>query len=207
MMRRSTWITLAIFAVLVGFTWILQRSQSNKSDNTATITPTVHLKNLYNLDSDQVEEINISDSSGNQIGFYRDSENKQWMITDAPVEQADSLQIESISTRLFDLQAQETLTQTPPLGSIGLVTPSYTITITIYDGSQLITYIGSETAIGSGYYVMVDMGQVEIVDNGAMDDILGLLSNPPLLPTPTPEEVPTENVSTSEPGTQGTDTP
>jgi hypothetical protein len=194
MVRRSTWILLVILAVLVGFTWFFQKYQVNKADNTATVTPTASKANLYEIDSSQASEIAISDSSGGQIGLYRNPVTSDWAVSDVPVEQSDSFQIESIIAQLFSLQVQESLPQTPPLESVGLVSPAYTITIIEPDDSQQVTYVGSPTAIGSGYYVRVDDGQVVIVDKVVMDNVIKMISNPPILATPTPEATsPIEN--------------
>jgi Domain of unknown function (DUF4340) len=207
MVRRPTWILLLVFVLLVGFAWFFQRYQTNKANNVATATPTTSPVNLYNLANTPVDKINITDKAGDKIDFYHDSGSTNWAIAGVPVDQANSFQIESISTQLSSLQVQETLAQSPPLDSIGLVTPAYTITMTTTDGTQLITYVGSQTAVGSGYYVRVDSGQVVIVDKVVMDDILNLLKNPPLLPTATPEVTPTETAPPTESGGQGTPTP
>jgi len=207
MVRRPTWILLVVFAILVGFAWFFQRYQANKADNAATTTPTTSPANLYDLTNIQVDEINITDNAGDKIDLYRDSGSSNWAITDVPVDQADSFKIESISTQLLSLKIKETLTQTPPLDSIGLVTPAYTITMATSDGMQIITYVGTQTAIGSGYYVRVDSGQVVIVDKVVMDDVLNLLKNPPLLPTATPDVSALETASPIEPGSQATPTP
>jgi hypothetical protein len=207
MVRRPTWILLVVFAVLIGFTWFFQQYQAKKADIIATSTPTSSPVNLYDLANRQINEIGISDSAGNKIDLYRVSGTSDWAIAAVPADQADTFQIESVSSQLFSLQVQETLSQTPPLNSIRLDTPAYTITMTISDGSQLITYVGIQTAIGSGYYVRVDSGPIAIVDKVVMDDILNLLKNPPLLPTATPEVTTTETASPSEPGSQATPTP
>jgi len=207
MVRRSTWILLAVFAILVGFAWFFQRHQANKAKNGATATPTTSPANLYDLTNTQVDNINITDNAGEKIDLYRDTGSSNWAITNVPVDKADSFKIESINTQLFSLIVQETLTQTPPLDSIGLVTPAYTITMTTSDGTQLITNVGTQTAIGSGYYVRVGSGPVVIVDKVVMDDILNLVKNPPLLPTATPEVTSTEIASPTEPGGRVTPTP
>jgi hypothetical protein len=198
MVRRTTWILLVIFVVLVGFTWIFQRYQENKAKNVATLTPTVAKAKLYDIDSTQVKEINISDSLGKQIAVYIDPITKKWAVKDVPAEQADSFQIESITAQLFSLQVQETITNTPSLDSVGLASPLYTITMTKSDDTQLVTNVGSKTAIGSGYYVRVDSGQVVIVDKDVMDNVLNLLTSPPLIPTPTPEISTTGTISPTE---------
>src|SRR4030042_3212781 len=205
MVRRTTWILLFIFALLIGFAWLFQRYQSNKGDTTATATPTIPPVRLYDLTDSQVNGIIISSAKGEKIDLYRDADTSNWAIADVPVDQADSSQIESISKQLLSMQVQETLIQTPPLESIGLATPAYTITLSNSDRTQSVAYIGSQNAIGNGYYVRADNGQVVIVDKVALDDVLNLLTKPPLLPTATPEV--TETASPTKPGNQGTPTP
>jgi len=207
MLRRSTWILLIIFVLLAGFAYLFQRYQTQKTENAATPTPTTAPAKVYNLSGTRVDDIKISDSAGKEIDFYRDQASTKWAIADVPVEKADSFQIESVSTQLFDLQAQETLTQTPPLDSIGLISSTYTITMTTTDGSHTVTNIGSQTPTGNGYYIRVNSGQVIIVDKLAIDDILHLLSTPPLLATPTPEVTPTETVLPTQSGRTATPTP
>ncbi len=207
MVRRSTWILLIVFVVLAGSTYMFQRYQSQKSENAATATPTTPPVKVYNLSGDQVSDITIADSSGKKIDLYRDQASKKWAIADVPVGQADSIQIDSVSAELFDLTAKETFTQTPPLDSVGLITPTNIITITATDGSQTVTDIGSQTPTGNGYYLRVNSGQVLIVEKLVVDDILHLLTNPPLLPTPTPEVTATETPSPTEIGTKATPTP
>jgi hypothetical protein len=207
MVRRSTLILLVVFIILVGFAWILQHTQTNKQEAAATMTPTTTAAYLYNLNGRQVDDVNITDISGNQVEFYLDTTSGNWAIRDLPIEQADSFQIESKTAQLLALQAVETLVQPPPLDSIGLGTPIYTITMTTADGGQWITNVGSVTAIGSGYYVKVGPDKIVIVDKVVMDDVLSLLTNPPLLPTATPEVVITDPVSPTESIFIGTPTP
>lgn len=207
MVRRSTWIVLGLFVLLVGFTLLFQRYQANKSAYTATTTPTIAPVYLFNLGDARVDEIKIDDSTGKNIDLKRDSASSSWSIVGTPADQADSSSIESMSTQLISIKVQETLTETLPLASIGLEPATYTITVTTSTGSQLVTYVGAQTAIGSGYYIRNDTGQLMIVDKTSMDDILNLLKNPPLLPTATPTNTPTELTSPTPPADQATPTP
>jgi hypothetical protein len=207
MVRRTTWILLGVFALLVGFAWLFQRYQTNKANNTATSTPTVTPVKLYSLTSTQVNEINIAASAGNKIDLYRDPASSKWAIKDVPVNQADTFQIESINSQLVSLQVQETMTQSLPLDSVGLVVPTDTITMTTTDGTLLVTYVGSPNAVGDSYYVRVDSGPVVLVAKVGLDGILNLLKNPPLLPTATPVLTPTQTVVPTESGSPVTPTP
>jgi hypothetical protein len=204
MVRRPTWILLIIFILLIGFTWLFQRYQTNKMNNAATATPKIALENIYDLDGKQVNEVNIADSTGEKIEFNRNSGSGQWSISNIPVDQVDSFQVESNFAQLFSITAEETLTQTPRLDSIGLVSPAYTISMTTNDGESMITYVGSITPIGSGYYIRVDSGPVIIVDKMVLDDILNMFVNPPLIATATPEITTTEAISPTDSGTPKT---
>jgi hypothetical protein len=193
MVRRSTWVLLGIFIVLVGFTWYFQRNQSEKTI-TETTVPTVTMAHLYNLDSTQVNEVMIADGIGNKIDLYRDQETLQWAVKDIPLEEVNSFQIESVLAQFYAIQSMETLTQTVPYDSIGLADPTYTIMIKTSDGSESITYVGTQTAIGNGYYVRIGDGAVNIVEKVALDEVLNLVSTPPLVVTATPEAgLPAEN--------------
>jgi hypothetical protein len=207
MVRRSTWILLAVFVILVGFAWLYQRNQTIKLNNAATATPTEALPSVYKFSGKQVDIVDIFDSTGEKVQFKRDQDSNQWSITDVPLDQVDTFQIGSILAQLFAITAQETLTQTPPLDSIGLVIPSYTISMTTTDGEIMITHIGSLTPIADGYYVREDSGPIFIVNRVVLDDILILLKNPPFLATSTPEATIPETVLPVNSGIPITSTP
>ncbi len=207
MMRRSTWIVLGIFILLVAFAVIFQRYQANQPDNSATATPTTPAVYLYNLGNVLISHIKIADKTGKYVDMYKDPLTGKWAIEGVPPEMADSSQIESLSSQLLGLQVLETLTQTLSLAAVGLDTPAYTITLTTSAGSQDISYIGMPTAIGTGYYVRDGNGPVLIVDKTALDSILGMLTTPPVLPTATPGVSPSPEISPTTPVSQETPTP
>jgi len=185
MIQRSTWFILAIFGLLVAFTWFFKRNQTEQAKITSTPIPTKALAGIYNLEGIRVNEVSLSNSMGDEITFTS-NETNQWSISNMPADQADTVQIGSNLAQLFAIQAQEILTQTPPLDSIGLVIPSYTINIRSDSGEPVITYVGSVTPIGNGYYIRVDSGSIAIVDKVVLEDVLNMLTSPPLTITPTP---------------------
>jgi hypothetical protein len=186
MVRRNTWIMLVVFIIVGGFVFIFQRYQANQATNTATQTPTVTLQKLYAITIAEVDRINIADNTGENITTYRDAQTINWVIDGIPIGKLDSTKIESNNTQLLGLSVKESLTEDPPLDAVGLDTPAYTITMTTMEGSKVITYVGSVTPTGSGYYIKVDSGPVVIVDKAVIDAAVGMVKNPPLLPTPTP---------------------
>ena len=186
MIRRSTWFILAIFIFLAGFAWFYKRYQADKDKITSTPIPTNALASVYNLEGKRVDEVTLSNSEGDEITFINNSGSDQWSIINMPAYQADSFLIGSNLAQLFSIEAQETLTQIPPLDSMGLVIPAYTISIRSDGGEPVITYVGSITPIGNGYYIRVDSGSIAIVNKMALDNALNMLTSPPLTITPTP---------------------
>ena len=186
MVRRSTWILLVIFAILAAFAWWFQTYQADRDEYLPTETPTPARARVFSLSTTQVDEIGISSSDGSQVGFYRDPGTTQWAVRGEPVEQADAFQVEAVIGQLLALEIEETLPGNPALDSIGLAEPQYTITVMDSGGNQYILHVGVQTPIGTGYYAQLRSGEVVVVDNLVMDNVVGLLTNPPLLPTAAP---------------------
>lgn len=207
MIRRSTWFIIAIFIILVGFTWFYKRNQTEKAKSTSTPVPTKALASIYNLQGTQVNEVSISNSKGDEIIFVHDPVSDQWSIANVPADQADSFKIGSNLAQLLTIQAQETLTQTPPLDAIGLIVPAYTIRIKSNGGEPVITYIGSITPIGNGYYIRVNSGSIAIVNKLVLEDAVNMLTSPPLTITPSPVPTDQETNVPDETGIMITPTP
>jgi hypothetical protein len=207
MVRRNTWIMLVIFVLIGGFVFGYQRLQANKTSAVATQTPLATEEKVYALTLAGVDRITIEDQAGESITTYRDPETINWVIDGLPYDTVDSAQIQANVTQLLDLMVKQTLAEDLTLDAVGLDTPAYTITMTSMDGSQVITTIGNVIPSGNGYYLRVGSGPVVIVDINVIQSVVGMLKNPPLLPTPTPEVTPTETGTPVAPETPATPTP
>jgi hypothetical protein len=195
-MRRSTWILLLVFGLLVVFAWVFQRYQANRPDTSSTATPFPTAEKLFSLTNLLVSALMIVDNQGNQVDLYRDSStSNNWAVRDMPVDQADKVGIETAISDLLTIQIIDRLTENPPLDSIGLSTPVYTVTLTTTDGRHLVTDVGIKTPVGTGYYVRLNSGPVVIVDDITLDEVLNFVKKPPLLVTPTSEVTVTEVVT------------
>ena len=192
MVRRNTWIMLGIFVLAGVFVVVFQHFQGQKTKDVATQTPTATPEKLYSITLAGVDRITVADNTGESITTYRDPDTIQWVIAGIPVETVDSAKIQMNVTQLLELPVKETLAQDVALDAVGLATPAYTLTMTTMDGAQVITYIGNVVPSGNGYYLRVDTGPVMIVDINVIQAVVGMVKNPPLLPTPTPQVTPTE---------------
>jgi hypothetical protein len=187
MVRKSTWILLAFFVVLVAAVILLPKIIGN--EETTEVTPTIQAAQplVYDLGSESMLWIEIVDATGNQVAVERESPTADWVMAGAAAEMSDSVRISTIAGQLLALQATRTFDTELGVGSVGLDNPAYTITIRTTKGDEIVTKIGNLTAVGGGYYIQVDDEPVVTIATLVIDEILSILTEPPLVPTPTPE--------------------
>lgn len=190
MVRRSTWMVLGIFVILVLGVLIWQHY--GKTGESVEPTPTVKVTSLVlDLGVRNIARFTITGVNGESISFERDS-NNVWVVFGQPAELADSTQIETVVSSLIFLTVNTTLTPQPSLDSMGLDNPSYIITLFLDDGEQIALYVGNLTPTGTGYYTRVDDDPAVVVGKIDMDAVVNMLKIPPLAATYTPTVTPTE---------------
>jgi hypothetical protein len=197
MIRRTTWIYLAFFVVLLGFAWYFQNSKEKAA---AQITPTPGAQNLFNIEESSIKSLKIEDNQGNIVALGRD-EKGLWSLTEPKAEMTDISQAESAVSQLVSLTILSSVDPAPAADVTGLNPAVYTVTIDFNDGTQKVLQVGKVTPIQNGYYSQLDGGPVNVVNKYGMDAFLKLLSSPPIAtptPVPTSTSVP-ENTATPQP--------
>lgn len=205
MIRRSTWVLLIIFAVILLGAVIWQSTigqQNGSGEPTATIKP---VEMLFNLPEDAViTQVIIENQDGNRIVFGRDAEDSPWQIIEPdPSGDVDSEAIQNAIDRLSRTTVDLTIETFADLSPYGLDIPQYKISIILADGAQHDILVGSMTVTQDRYYLMLDGGNPKVVSKFAIEDLINMLDTPPILPTPTPTQVPTE-LGTPSPETTST---
>ncbi|HEX5943245.1 MAG TPA: DUF4340 domain-containing protein, partial [Anaerolineales bacterium] len=94
---------------------------------------------------------------------------------------------EAAASQVSTMRILDTVPDLDP-GIIGLDDPEYVLTLKFTSGGQRTVDVGVITPTESGYYVR-DADKTVIVSRSAIDALLGLLTNPPYLETPTPVPV------------------
>jgi hypothetical protein len=184
MIRRTTWIILAIFVILLGVVWAFPRIKGKLSASSqATATP--ETKFLVTLDEKNIKNLRLEDPAGKVIVIGRDA-NGVWTLVDPADKQIDLGAAESGVTQLLSLPITLTLEPAFDPASIGLNPAAYTITLDLADGKQMVIKVGKLTPIQNGYYAQVDDGPVTVVNNYSLDAFLKMLDHPPVLETPSP---------------------
>lgn len=176
MIRRPTWILLALFAVSLGAAWLWQRSQENKPEEQPTATPATR---LLDLESDKIRDLQIEDTQGNRLSLSKLG--PIWAMTEPERQNVDIEKVNGVVDPFVSSEVLNTLSTPPAQEQTGLATPSYVLTITDLKGKATVFDIGSETPTQSGYYVRKD-GVVYVVDKLEIDNLVELLKNPPVLP-------------------------
>jgi hypothetical protein len=195
MIRRSTWIVLAIFVVLVGVYWFFQRQNENQAQST---TPTPSSQPVFVSGFETIQAVQLEDSTGKIVAIEKDSQGN-WNLTKPEAGPADQDQSSTMVSQVSNLRSLAIIGTPPPLDAVGLDTPAYTVTIKTVDGSQQVANIGTLTPTSSGYYVEAEGGPLMVVTKSAIEGLVAYLENPPFPPTPTVEPSPTAAEGTVEP--------
>ena len=183
MIRRSTWIMLAVLALFIGAYFYLKAHPLQYY--TSTPTPTAPVNSfLINKDNDTLTKVVITDAQGNTFQMGRDAAG-YWAITKPKSAAADQSQAEAAETQLFALKVVTTLETSPSPDVIGLNPPAYTISLEFSSNRQQVLEVGGLTPTSSGYYIQLE-GMVYVVSQYSIDAVVKLLQNPPYLVTPTP---------------------
>jgi hypothetical protein len=180
MIRRSTWFILVILLVLVGVSYYVK---DRKAKQATLATPTVGQVALFPSTEGTPADIRIESAAGPSVEISRNEAGK-WVLKAPEQADADQASAEAAATQLGALRVVSTVDL--GLDVVGLDKPAYTITVTYSSATQHRLLVGSVTPIQNGYYVQLDGGKSQVVERAGLDALLGLVSKPPYLETPTP---------------------
>jgi hypothetical protein len=194
MVKKQTWILLALFAVLAGFALFLKYNpKSGTTETDATPSTTVApVEFLFPAEDGVVTSMRIEGRDGQVIGLERGDE--AWVVTQPIEAEATQASVEEAASQVTALTVLNRLDL--DLAAAGLKSPAYTITVGFTSGKFHIAQVGDVTPTDSGYYVRKEDGSVLVIDKYGMDALLNLLLYPPYEETPTPSPVPATETPT-----------
>ena len=194
MVKRSTWILLAILALVVAAYFLIK----NQSSKAKALTPTPTGSGfLIKASVGVLQSLRISDSKGNVFQMQRDL-SKAWVITAPTSGAADQGLAGAAETQVGALSIVTTLATPPDLNALGLAAPADTIELGFVSGTSHKVEVGNMTPTSSGYYVRFDGGKIYVIEKSGIDAVLNLLTAPPFPATATPIPT-TESISTPTP--------
>jgi hypothetical protein len=183
MIRRTTWIFLGMFIVVLAAAMIFQKVQQRIVS--AQPTSTSAYQTLLDTSKDQISALVIDDHQGHVITLTRD---KNGNYTPSP-DTTGLLTSDVVNSAMLDASGISTLATLNPVPSaeeLGLTKPKATVQITLESGKKHTLIIGNLTPTSSGYYVQLDSEPAVVVSKSTIDSLLTLF-NPP---TPTVTETP-----------------
>jgi hypothetical protein len=194
MVKRPTWILLAVLALVVGVYYILQNHPLKKVEPTPTTTGD---DLLISQADGALQSLRIYDKKGNNFQMQRDL-SKSWVITAPQSGVADQGLAGAAETQVGALRIVTALETSPEPSVVGLDNPNSTLELRFTNGKSHKIEVGNVSPTGSGYYVRYDGGKVYVISQSGIDALLNLLTAPPYPATPTPSMTP-ESINTPTP--------
>lgn len=191
MVKRPTWILLALLALVIGVYYILQNHPLKKVEPTPT---TAGDALLISQADGALQSLRIYDKKGNNFQMQRDL-SKAWVITAPKSGLADQGLAGAAETQVGALRIVTALENSPEPSVVGLDNPASTLELRFTSGKSHKIEVGNVSPTGSGYYVRFDGSKVYVISQSGIDALLNLLTAPPYPATPTPSMTP-ESINT-----------
>ena len=196
MIRRSTWMLLAAFVILLAGAVVWSRAKPAPGEDTlADATPTA--EPLWSVPSTDIVGLRLEDLvKGTVVEVRRGDEQTPWLMTEPTEGTADAARVEWAVNSLLSPRPRGTLPATDDLEPYGLAEPSRRVTVFLRDDVARSFEIGRISPTGGVFYVTVP-GRPEIVllNEYSISDVLSLLDELPYPPTATPGEAPSPSVT------------
>jgi hypothetical protein len=196
MIRRSTVVYIVILFALAGVWYYMNNREEPIAEATPTPEAVEELQYLFTTTDGVVTALHISANTGEVVEVARNADNAWEVIM--PIEAvADQASAEAAASQVSGMRILDSVKDID-LDLVGINDPAYILTVTFNTGLERKIKIGVVTPTESGYYVQDQAGgDVMIISKSSLDALLGLLTSPPYLETPTPSPVPTETAAPS----------
>lgn len=195
-MKRSTWILVVIFLALVGVFWYLNRGDQTAAEDVTT-TPVATSEYIVTAQDGTPIDITIADANGTTVEVAR-NDASQWVLKQPIETEADQASVGAAITQLQALKVLSSFELDPT--TVGLVPPSYVITVKFAEGGDRVLDVGSVTTTNSGYYVRKSgSDKTYVVSKSSLDSLLSMVTTPPYASTPMPSPIPSTEMPTSTP--------
>jgi hypothetical protein len=191
---RTTAVLFLIVLLLGGYVYYQSQQETELAATPTPAAPTPERVALItNASVEQIERLDITRiEEGTTASFQRNGRGN-WTRTVPTTTQVISQTLNTHVTGLINLRSSRSLApDLNPLSAYGLEEPAYEIVLVATgEGDRRLRYtllVGDETPTGNSFYVQKRGDpQVYTVPKGSIENVIGLLDNPPL-PEPTAEE-------------------
>lgn len=184
MLKKNTKWVILVLAALTMYSIYLTVAPAEVLP-TPTLPPPPDF--LFEVNPLDIRGITIVDAEGVRVSFEV-GEDDIWHITEPeeyPFERLDTQRFFQGVSGLVGWTSLTDASDITALNTIGLTEPGYQVIIYVNDAPDIEIWIGDQTITGNGYYVLVDNGFPQVVSLSAVDGLIILHSELPLLPEPT----------------------
>jgi hypothetical protein len=203
-MKKSTWIMLGIFAVLLA-AFLLYPKIAPSDEEPVEPTATPHI--LKSLDDQALKSILYESPEGETIQLDK-VDTLSWTVATHPDGVVTAGNVEEIISYLSGLKILSEVTDDNTLSEVGLDNPQQSITFVYEDGSEYALAFGNLTVLGDGYYTLVNGQDIVVLPDGGIAQLGSLFDAIIHPPTPTPEFTETSTETSPEtPAPSNTPTP
>jgi hypothetical protein len=185
MIRRGTWIALALFAVVAAAAVLWQRSRSGEADTAIEGAPTS--APLWSIETGDVERLMIENGEGTVMLMAARDADAGWVLETPASGPADSGRLERAVSWLLSPPVRAELEPVGDLSPFELDPPRYTIQVALADGGQRAFSLGRVAPTGDTVYARFDgRPGILLLSKFGVDEVLDLLDPLPVLATSTP---------------------
>jgi len=182
MIRKQTWILLAVFVVLLGGVFYLQKNPLPETSNaTPTVSPTPQVKLLEGWQSSDIVWLNVKNADGSTIEVSQDDQGG-WSIGPENPTAADPGKVEAIRSEIAEAIIRATMPADYDMAALGLDTATTVISVRNQAGTQIDITVGNPTPTDTGYYLQIGKDAPVVVDKTSIDNVLDQMTLENLTP-------------------------
>lgn len=190
-MHRSTLVLLILFALLGGAYFYLQQpGHALPSFLAGTPTPTLTAPEfLVGPQQPSFSSIELTQpETGHSLLLQSAGGTWTMKMDKGSLQPASQVDVENRAGALRETQILRHLQGSPV--DFGLTQPVLELRIEYVDGTQTRFSLGAQAATQSGYYALLENGEIVLLNAAGVEELLRMIDNPPFLFTPTPTELP-----------------
>lgn len=198
MIRRSTWVLLAAFALVLGGAMIWTRSRPVSGSTTnPEATPT--LQPLWSVAATDIVGVRVENlQTGTVVEVRRGDEQTPWKLVAPENVAADASRLEWAVTSLVSPRPQGILDLPADLEPFGLAQPAQRVTVFLAGNVARSLEVGRVSPAGGVFYVLSPgTDGILLLNEYSLSDVLSLIEDIPYAATPTPEPTPLPPTETS----------
>ena len=184
MVRRTTWITLAVLVTVILTAVILNQTQNQQSPPAVTPEPDP----LWSVASEDIVALTVEDLTASNLLQFERSAEELWRMVLPQQGEADIASVERAVSWLSAPSPRAQLTEVDDLSVFQLDAPDYRVELELSSGERLSFIVGRETPTGGSRYIASpDVEGIWIISTFGLDEVLGLLEFTELAPTEAPD--------------------